>query len=192
MTTNTDINELARQLREAAQAAIKAPKMGNSTESKLAWAEEKVRYYELSKPEIVLAILDALEVAKYNVEIQEKIINHKDSLISLEKDYRERNFEALEAAQKQNTIPMQPIIRDKHGVCRFKANAIVEKLLDGGRIAGYDLNAITRDDYSDDDRMQLAQLIGYSVSGYGGLSYVSEESFNRASATPALRVRVND
>jgi hypothetical protein len=35
-------------------------------------------------------------------------------------------------------------------------------------------------DFDADERMQLAQLIGYSVSGYGDLSYASRESVERA------------
>lgn len=79
--------------------------------------------------------------------------------------------------------PMQPIVIDEHGTPRFKANPIVRYLLDSG---GIDLNKIAimagRGLFSDEDQMQLAQLIGYSVGGYGDLSYVSEESINEADA----------
>ncbi len=64
--------------------------------------------------------------------------------------------------------PIQPLVRDQHGVVRFKANAIVEHLLKHG---GIDLNAIARMDFDQRDREQFAQLIGYSVSGFGELSY---------------------
>jgi hypothetical protein len=53
-------------------------------------------------------------------------------------------------------------------VC-FKKNAIVELLLATGR---HDLNSLARMNFSDEDRAQFAQLIGYSVSGWGELSYV--------------------
>jgi hypothetical protein len=67
------------------------------------------------------------------------------------------------------THPAQPIVFDEHGVARFMANPIVRWLLDTGPI---DLNAIAmRRDFTLDDRRQFAQLIGYSVSGYGDLSY---------------------
>ena len=70
---------------------------------------------------------------------------------------------------------MQPIISDDHGVKRFKKNAIVARLLEEG---GIDLNAIARWDVSKEDRRQFAQLIGYSVSGYGELtSYVDDASY---------------
>jgi hypothetical protein len=71
---------------------------------------------------------------------------------------------------------MQPV--EMHdGVARFKANRIVALLLDTGKL---NLNDLARMEFSDEDRMQLAQLIGYSVSGYGELSYVSDASYAKA------------
>lgn len=66
-----------------------------------------------------------------------------------------------------------PLVIDKDGVVRFRENKIVSFLLEAGP---YDLNSLAIMNFSDEDRMQFAQLIGYSVSGYGDLSYVSEES----------------
>jgi len=68
--------------------------------------------------------------------------------------------------------PMQPIVMVGN-VIRFKQNAIVRYLLDNG---GIDLNKIAVQGFSDEDQMQFAQLIGYSVSGYGDLNYASAES----------------
>jgi hypothetical protein len=73
--------------------------------------------------------------------------------------------------------PMQPVYLDKHKVSRFKANAIVQFLLDKGP---HDMNTLARETFSDEDREQFAQLIGYSVSGFGELSYVSDATFARA------------
>jgi len=73
--------------------------------------------------------------------------------------------------------PMQSIILDLHGTPRFKKNAIVCHLFDRG---GITMNDIARQEFSDEDRMQFAQLIGYSTSGYGGLSYVSKSSRDKA------------
>lgn len=75
--------------------------------------------------------------------------------------------------------PMQPIVVDDDGVARFKANAIVCFLLDQG---GFDMNDLARRFFSDEDREQFAQLIGYSVSGFGDLSYASRESIIEADA----------
>ena len=63
----------------------------------------------------------------------------------------------------------QPIIADPTGDHRFKKNAIVRFLLDNG---GFDLNALAYMEFTDADRAQFAQLIGYSVNGYGELNYV--------------------
>lgn len=75
--------------------------------------------------------------------------------------------------------PMQPVTRAADGVVRFKRNAIVCYLLDSGRINMNDL-AMMR--FSDDDQSQFAQLIGYSVSGYGDLSYADKSIIRRADA----------
>ncbi len=66
--------------------------------------------------------------------------------------------------------PMQPIERDRQGVVRFRKNAIVRYLLGAATEAGVaDLNRLAMMSFSDEDRQQFAQLIGYSVSGYGDL-----------------------
>ena len=78
--------------------------------------------------------------------------------------------------------PMQPLAEDKHGTMRFKENAIVMALLDHGRRTSLGLNEIAGMDFTQDDRCQLAQLIGYSLSGYHELSYVSDEHAAEASA----------
>lgn len=76
--------------------------------------------------------------------------------------------------------PTQPIAKDASGVFRFKANAIVQYILDHSNI---DLNQIAmHPEFSKEDRQQLAQLIGYSVSGYGELSYVDEAAWDRVIA----------
>lgn len=55
--------------------------------------------------------------------------------------------------------PIQPLERDEQGVIRFKRNAIVDYL------AKDRLNEIGAMDFSQEDREQLRQLIGYSHSG---------------------------
>ena len=73
--------------------------------------------------------------------------------------------------------PIQPIVKDKKGVPRFKENKIVMYLLDNG---GIDLNELATKKFSVEDQEQFAQLIGYSLSGFGELSYVTDETFNAA------------
>jgi hypothetical protein len=83
---------------------------------------------------------------------------------------------------KKNTKPhpVQPLALDSKGVLRFKENKIVRHLLDKG---GIDLNALACLDFSAEDRQQFAQLIGYSLSGYGGLSYVDEDAYRTAACS---------
>jgi hypothetical protein len=76
--------------------------------------------------------------------------------------------------------PIQPLYVDGDGVTRFKGNAIVRMLLETARSAGVDLNTLAGMPFSNEDREQFAQLIGYSLGGFGELSYVSEETYTRA------------
>jgi uncharacterized alpha/beta hydrolase family protein len=79
------------------------------------------------------------------------------------------------------TYPMQPIKLDRHGRARFEANPIIEMLQAEGII---DLNCVAiwciENNIDNKYQEQLAQLIGYSVDGYGTLSYVSDQSYERA------------
>lgn len=78
-----------------------------------------------------------------------------------------------------NLHPIQDIILDSNGTPRFRENAIVRYMLEMGKFGGtFNLNTLALQQFSDEDRMQLAQLIGYSISGYGDLSYVSDESYS--------------
>lgn len=82
--------------------------------------------------------------------------------------------------------PIQPLDLDDHGTLRFKANAIVQHLLNHG---GIDLNALAMMNFSKEDREQFAQLIGYSLCGFGELSYVSDETYDAARKSIDHRVR---
>lgn len=75
--------------------------------------------------------------------------------------------------------PMQSLVLDDHGTIRFRENRIVGYLFAAGAI---DLNKLALMPFSAEDRMQLAQLLGYSVGGYSELSYVSDESYYEADA----------
>ena len=68
--------------------------------------------------------------------------------------------------------PMQPIVM-VDGIKRFRSNAICRWLVDTGRA---NLNEIALKEFDDEDQAQFAQLIGYSVSGWGDLSYVDPEA----------------
>ncbi len=78
--------------------------------------------------------------------------------------------------------PMQPLVITPDRLIRFHANAIVRWMLEQGREGKrFDMNLIAMQDFSVEDQMQFAQLIGYSLSGYADLSYVTDESYEEAS-----------
>ena len=77
--------------------------------------------------------------------------------------------------------PLQPLVTDDSGVTRFKANAIVQFLLNTGR---HDMNSLATLPFSNEDREQFAQLIGYSLCGFGELGYVSDKTYNAAESPP--------
>ncbi|MGE4195942.1 MAG: hypothetical protein AB7G11_02305 [Phycisphaerales bacterium] len=73
--------------------------------------------------------------------------------------------------------PIQPIERDDRGALHFKENAIVRYLFDHGDISLGDLAVMP---YSNEDRVQFVQLIGYSLGGFSELSYVSDDLYKTA------------
>jgi len=73
--------------------------------------------------------------------------------------------------------PIQPLALDEHGKLRFKENKIVRFLLDNGK---HNMNSLACENFSQEDREQFAQLIGYSLTGFGELSYVSDETYESA------------
>jgi hypothetical protein len=75
--------------------------------------------------------------------------------------------------------PMQPLCQNGDGVVRFKANAIVRYLLDAGP---FDLNQLTLIPFAQEDWEQFIQLIGYSLAGFGELSYIPDETYDKASS----------
>lgn len=73
---------------------------------------------------------------------------------------------------------MQAVELDKFGVARFRPNALVQYLLDHG---GIDMNTLAAlPGIHPEDREQFVQLIGYSVSGFCELSYVSRQAIRQA------------
>jgi hypothetical protein len=71
--------------------------------------------------------------------------------------------------------PMQPLEIAADKVLRFKPNKLVQFLLDkNGKI---DMNMLAGIDFPREDREQFAQLIGYSHSGFGELSYATDETY---------------
>lgn len=83
-------------------------------------------------------------------------------------------------------FPMQPVHITEGGIARFVANRIVDDALDTAAGQGFDMNHIAllalQGRYTKDEQMQFAQLIGYSVDGYGSLSYTTDLSYEEAQA----------
>ena len=82
--------------------------------------------------------------------------------------------------------PMQPLVIDPDGVVRFKVNKIVRYLVDS--LPG-SMNALSMMPWRREDREQLAQLIGYSVSGFGDLSYARIATTAKADLRAAKLLR---
>jgi hypothetical protein len=96
----------------------------------------------------------------------------------LELESLKKRIAALEAEKvEEKQHPVQPLYKDSQGVIRFKPNQIVEYLLDNGP---FDLNQLAYMKFSQEDEEQFAQLIGYSLCGFGDLGYVSDETYERA------------
>lgn len=75
--------------------------------------------------------------------------------------------------------PVQPLVFDAEGIVRLQGNAIVEWLVETKRI---NLNDIPVYQFDVDDLEQFWQLLGYSVSAYADLSFVSDETYFKAAA----------
>lgn len=92
----------------------------------------------------------------------------------------------LESLSKHQ--PNQPVVLADDNIIRFKENPIVRALLDAATQAGVmDLNKIACMDFTDEDRAQFAQLIGYSVGGYDELHYTAGRRSGPRKAAEKIR-----
>lgn len=91
----------------------------------------------------------------------------------------EKPAETMAVAERGRAAhPMQPVVLDRGGVAHFKSNTLVRYLLDAGP---YDLDHLhLLPNIPPEDHVQLAQLIGYSVSGFGDLSFVPRDVVQEA------------
>lgn len=86
----------------------------------------------------------------------------------------------IKNSKKKAKHPTQPLYLDCKGIIRFKSNKIVEAMLELGRQGTkFDLNSLAVMNLPDEDWVQFSQLIGYSLSGFGDLSYVSDKVWKR-------------
>jgi hypothetical protein len=99
-------------------------------------------------------------------------MSQKQRILDLLEDVRAEveDLELPEMVAPSERVPMQPLVMDGP-VVRFRQNAIVEFLRKFAASHGMDMNELARMDFPREDAAQFAQLIGYSVSGYGELSY---------------------
>ena len=81
---------------------------------------------------------------------------------------------------------MQPIVWAADGLIRFKANKIIEYLFESGKLS---LNEIATMQFPAEDHVQIAQLLGYSVSGFGDLSYVPRKLVHECDEIAAKMVK---
>jgi hypothetical protein len=74
---------------------------------------------------------------------------------------------------------MQPVVL-VDDVIRFQENKLVRALLDWATPRGFGMNELALVDAHQGDHEQFAQLIGYSVSGFGSLSYARRSICDKA------------
>lgn len=79
-------------------------------------------------------------------------------------------------SERTKQLPMQPLEK-VNGILRFRKNRLVDFLLEQYKPG---LNKLATLGYSNEEWQQFAQLIGYSVDGWGTLSYVGERAWKRA------------
>jgi len=77
--------------------------------------------------------------------------------------------------------PLQLIVRADDGTVRFQGNALVQHLVDSYP-GGAEALRCACPAADNGDWEQLEQLLGYSVSGFGDLPYVSREAVQAADA----------
>lgn len=83
----------------------------------------------------------------------------------------------MKSTRRKPKHPFQPLVRDQDGAVRFKGNAMVKLLLDLGP---FDMNKLLAMNFSDEDRIQFAQLIAYPLRGFGQLPYVNDKAWKAA------------
>jgi hypothetical protein len=83
----------------------------------------------------------------------------------------------IKAMKRKPKHPMQPVYLADDGCYRFKPNKIIQYLFERG---GLDLNLLATMQFSEEDRTQIAMLLGYSVSGAGDLDYFDWTILERA------------
>jgi hypothetical protein len=86
-----------------------------------------------------------------------------------------------EKERERCAIRMQPIEVAADGNIRFRQNAIVNWLWESGKVSLNEILAVASDrSMPIEDIEQFWQMLGYSVSGFGDLSFVRPETVEAA------------
>lgn len=115
---NTNINELAQQLRDAAKTSLSAPEFGSSDVAGITRLRLMKPFVDLSRPKNILAILDALEAAQQYAKSRDE--ENQDLMLTVGRLRVER--EQLEASQPvaPETLPcnvlLEPGLRFGKGI----------------------------------------------------------------------------
>ncbi len=132
----------------------------------------------------IILIMLADEVRKFH-KLEEKLesknldLSIENLTLSTENQVQRMQICHLESMIKNKKFTtIQPVIIDYLGIARFKSNEIVQYLLDTHPTC--DMNHIAMLNFTDKDRAQFAQLIGYSIGGYGELSYSDTDEYETA------------
>lgn len=72
-----------------------------------------------------------------------------------------------------DTVMNQPMYIAEDGLIRFKENHVVRHLLEKARVNTDEM--LAKGNFSDEDKRQFMQLLGYTVKGYIELPYVTAE-----------------
>lgn len=167
---------LAAQLRQAEASLKDATLMVVGYKSRAEEAEQDrdtISALLLSANKDMLALeaeRDGLKLALQTVTAQ------LDAATVAKKAGQQREAALAVLVERLASVSSQSLINHQ-GRRRFQMNPIVRYLLDNGP---FDMNSLARLPFDDDDRAHFAQLIGYSLSGWGELSYVSDAYYKRA------------
>ncbi len=138
-----------------------------------------------NKPKIKTSITIDAELKKWadcQVESMSELANEGLKLIQKQRKNNFINCESYSCDSKEGKMkekiifPMQPMEN-----YRFIPNRIVQKLLETSTL---DMNGINvmriNDEITEQEQIQFAQLIGYSLSGFSELNYVDDETYEKA------------
>lgn len=75
--------------------------------------------------------------------------------------------------------PLQDIFLDTDGIVKFRENRIIASMFNSGKI---DWRKIDRSEFSDEDKRQLAMLMGLSVDDFACLPYIDEDTKEQVNA----------